>query len=554
MMHENAQAIAALRSKSLAVGSGKGGVGKSTTAVNLAILYAKTGLRVGLVDLDPLSNVATILDVDERELAHVRASLLSEDGSLGDYRYAAFRKLDLLFPRPKLESGESIALMHSLFERFAERLVAEYDLLLYDMPAGISREENLAFLPYIDNLLVVTNAEPTAHVSAGGYVKAALEIAPGIRIFFWHNKFSSLGGAGFDPFNVIGNYNAFAPEDMRIDPAAVRELRDVAFVPPDPSLDLLQSTVSVTASLEGKLLELLDTLQEHLLREIDTPMDTSHANELIHHFLRTNRDIGDVSVYAEELESYLVMFLRDRFGDGFSVNLSGERLFPDEEHRQLEAYLSDVKRHEARNATVQLMDIIGDSLESMANSSRLFSVGTAGRPRRVFGDKLLGLLRILNDQYRHDPFVRNLAGIMLFYLSFQKLLQSERITRLITEFVPHRPDGKGRMVRDKHQQIRYLVERNDEYHRKYFQLIKGLFPVVISQIAKVVRTFRFTGIVLMDSANKVNRNAYLKLLTSFIHDTVNTGLGVYVGFKYNVASSAMQQGARDLYSALGKAG
>jgi hypothetical protein len=248
------------------------------------------------------------------------------------------------------------------------------------------------------------------------------------------------------------------------------------------------------------------------------------------------------------------MFLRDRFGDGFPVDLDGERLFPDEEHRQLEAYLSAVKDHEARNASVQLMRIIGDSLESMANSSRLFSVGTTGGPRHVFGDKLLGLLRILNDQYRHDPFVRNLAGIMLFYFSFQKLLQSERITRLITEFVPHRPDGTGRMVRDKHQQIRYLVERNDEYHRKYFQLIKHLFPVVVTQIAKVVRTFRFTGIVLTDTANRVNRNAYLKLLTSFIHDTVNTGLGVYVGFKYNVASSAMQQGARDLYSALGKAG
>src|SRR5208337_763943 len=54
-------------SRSIAIGSGKGGVGKTITACNLAIFYARKGLRVGLVDLDPLSDVASLLDIYESE-------------------------------------------------------------------------------------------------------------------------------------------------------------------------------------------------------------------------------------------------------------------------------------------------------------------------------------------------------------------------------------------------------------------------------------------------------------------------------------------------------
>ena len=55
--------------KSLAVGSGKGGVGKTITACNLSLHFARKGMRVGLVDLDPLSDVASLLDLYESEQA-----------------------------------------------------------------------------------------------------------------------------------------------------------------------------------------------------------------------------------------------------------------------------------------------------------------------------------------------------------------------------------------------------------------------------------------------------------------------------------------------------
>jgi hypothetical protein len=56
-----------LSKKTIAVSSGKGGVGKTTTAVNLAVYYAKKKYRIGLIDLDPLSDIATLLDLEEPE-------------------------------------------------------------------------------------------------------------------------------------------------------------------------------------------------------------------------------------------------------------------------------------------------------------------------------------------------------------------------------------------------------------------------------------------------------------------------------------------------------
>ncbi|MFO7849534.1 MAG: ParA family protein, partial [Spirochaetia bacterium] len=42
----------------IAVASGKGGVGKTTTVTNLGIYAARKGMRVAIIDADPLSDIA----------------------------------------------------------------------------------------------------------------------------------------------------------------------------------------------------------------------------------------------------------------------------------------------------------------------------------------------------------------------------------------------------------------------------------------------------------------------------------------------------------------
>ncbi|HEX3957431.1 MAG TPA: AAA family ATPase, partial [Trebonia sp.] len=72
------------RCRIMTVANQKGGVGKTTTAVNLAASLSQHGIRVLVVDLDPQGNASTALDVDHHVGRDSVYNALVEERPLGD--------------------------------------------------------------------------------------------------------------------------------------------------------------------------------------------------------------------------------------------------------------------------------------------------------------------------------------------------------------------------------------------------------------------------------------------------------------------------------------
>src|SRR3954466_850103 len=153
----------------IAVTSGKGGVGKSNIAVNLAIQFAAAGRDVVLLDADlGLANADVLCNINlTSNLSHVIA------------RKKELR--DVLVPAPggfKLIGGASgLARMADLTDFDRQRLVEalgelerQTDIILIDTGAGISPNV-LSFTRCADHVLVVTTPEPTAITDAYAVIK-----------------------------------------------------------------------------------------------------------------------------------------------------------------------------------------------------------------------------------------------------------------------------------------------------------------------------------------------------------------------------------------------
>jgi flagellar biosynthesis protein FlhG len=531
--------------RSVAIASGKGGVGKSTTALNLAIQYAKSGMRVALADLDPLSNLTTILDVANSRFDYSTEEVKRKGLDLTRFTYRVFDRLDLLFPRPSERSEESVAMRTLLFRHLREQIEERYDIILLDMPAGIDHDENLAFLPLVESVVVVVVPEPTSHVSAGGYIRAAMNVAPGASILLWHNKYNSLQEGAFDPRAVVKNYNRYVAREHRISRDEAARIVDVAFVPHDPSLDLLQTRFSFEATLYHRMQGMLEILVEELtppIRTVDgqvTPARNLLRTQLVRDSagLDTGRTIERLESYLGELQSSGIVGRRAAATDGEVSALT------DEERSALSDYVRSIAADRVRAAAVHARDLINTLLDSWAESS---TDQRSARGRALEKRITSALGALAGDERRSRPALRNAGGCLLLYLSVHKLLASDRIRGLLRSFVPVKRDEQGKLVRDRYRQIRSLIEHDEQYHRRFFELVKRFFPIVVQQMRKLIETQKLGRLVLRSKTGEVHRTAYLKLLTTWMHDTANSGLGISVGMAHTTAARTITEGARAL--------
>lgn len=155
--------------KTVAVISGKGGVGKTNFSLNFSILLSKLGKRVLLFDMDiGMGNIDILMgNGSERTIV--------------DFFQKGFSLKEVITNGPEglsyISGGTGLTNLFSMnnrqFERFTNEFAMiqyEYDYIIFDLGAGISQESS-RFLMCVDEIITITTPEPTSIMDAYSIIK-----------------------------------------------------------------------------------------------------------------------------------------------------------------------------------------------------------------------------------------------------------------------------------------------------------------------------------------------------------------------------------------------
>ncbi len=120
----------------------KGGVGKTTTAVNLSAFMAGLGQRILLIDLDPQANASSCLGIDKKTVKNsVYDVLIGSTPLLKNILYNPRLKLSLLPSAPALAGAEvelvSVIARETRLKTALEPVIERYDYILIDCPPSL---------------------------------------------------------------------------------------------------------------------------------------------------------------------------------------------------------------------------------------------------------------------------------------------------------------------------------------------------------------------------------------------------------------------------------
>lgn len=184
------QTSRSVRPSLFSITSGKGGVGKTLTTINLALNARRNGLKVLILDGDfGLANVDVVLGLKAR---YNIKDVLDGHVSIRDIILEGPQGIHLI------PSGSGIASLTSLSHVQKQILLdqthsieSDYDLILIDTGAGIS-DSVMHFNKASDEVVVVTTPEPHAMTDAYAMIKVLSEQHPNPKIHLVINQARSI--------------------------------------------------------------------------------------------------------------------------------------------------------------------------------------------------------------------------------------------------------------------------------------------------------------------------------------------------------------------------
>jgi chromosome partitioning protein len=201
-------------SRIYALANQKGGVGKTTTAVNLGAYLAAAGKHVLLVDVDPQANATSSLGVDRQSLGHSTYDVLL-NGVPADQAVVITRQIRLdLLPSTTALAGAEVELVGQMARehrlgRALEPVVDRYDYLFLDCPPSLGLLTVNALTAAQDGVLIQVQCEYLALEGLGHLIKTIYMVRDNL------NARLSIAGVVLTMYDARTNLSRQVVEEVR---------------------------------------------------------------------------------------------------------------------------------------------------------------------------------------------------------------------------------------------------------------------------------------------------------------------------------------------------
>jgi chromosome partitioning protein len=169
----------------------KGGVGKTTTAVNLGAFMAGLGQRVLLVDLDPQANASSCLGIDKRTVKNsIYEVIIGATPAIKNILFNQRLKLSLLPSSPSLAGAEvelvPVIARETRLKEALQPIVDRYDYILIDCPPSLGLLTLNGVVAAKDGVIIPVQCEYLALEGIGQLNQTLARIRtalfPGLRV------------------------------------------------------------------------------------------------------------------------------------------------------------------------------------------------------------------------------------------------------------------------------------------------------------------------------------------------------------------------------------